>query len=319
MNLTAYQNAQRLPEMDLKDVSKALQNPDILVWLAVKDPTKSQLKSIQKQFELHELAIEDASHAHQRPKLESYGDTLFVAVHTVRTKGDDTTQGQLHAFIGRNFVILIQHGGTTRYDRVQSRCENSPELFMNGPGFVLYAVLDLLVDQFIVVAQHLQTRLDELENIIFSTQLDAPHIETIYGLKREVHRLHNVTSPIAGICGELFRHHPEIVTKTLMPYFRDVEDHVERVMRTTGMLQEALSDAMQVNLALVTIRQNEVVKKLAGWGAILGIPATIFTMYGMNFKFMPEYEWILGYPATLAVTYFICREVYRRLCKAGWL
>jgi magnesium transporter len=319
MNFAIYQNAQRLPEISFNKINEVLGNPDTFIWLTIKDPTPTQLKRIQAQFQLHELAVEDASSARQRPKLEAYGDTLFIAAHTARLKGEETTHGELHAFIGRQFVILIQHGGTIRYDRVQARCEHAPDLFMNGPGFALYAVLDHLVDQFIVIAGHLQKKLDELETVIFQSQMDAISIESLYELKREVSRLHNAASPIAGICAELFRLHPDIATPELHPYFRDVEDHVERIVRSTIMLREALSDAMQVNLALVTVRQNEVVKRLAGWGAILGIPTMVFSMYGMNFKHMPEYDWSFGYPATLLLTAFACRELYQRLKRSGWL
>ncbi len=319
MNFAVYQKAERLPDVQFNQISQVLSDPGTFIWLTIKDPTQAQLKRIQAQFNLHELAVEDASSARQRPKLEAYGETLFITAHTIRLREEDTTHGELHAFVGRQFVILIQHGGTIRYDRVQARCESSPQLFENGPSFALYAVLDYLVDQFILVTTHLQGKLDELEKLIFEHPLDAPSIETLYECKREVSRLHNAASPIGGICSELYRLHPDIVTEVLHPYYRDVEDHVERISRTTAMLREALSDAMQVNLALVTVRQNEVVKRLAGWGAILGIPTMVFSMYGMNFKHMPEYNWPWGYPVTLLVTAFACRELYYKLKNSGWL
>lgn len=319
MNFAAYQHARRLPDIKFDQINTVLGQPEAFIWLTIKDPTPAQLKRIKNQFQLHELAVEDASSAHQRPKLESYGDTLFIAAHTARLRDDDTTHGELHAFVGRQFIILIQHGGTIRYDRVQARCEAEPGLFAHGPGFALYAVLDYLVDHFILIAAHLQRKLDALETEIFENQLDATSIESLYALKREVARLHNAASPISGICAELIRLHPEIAVRELHPYYRDVEDHVERIIRSSGMLREALSDAMQVNLALVTVRQNEVVKRLAGWGAILGIPTMVFSMYGMNFKHMPEYDWPLGYPATLLLTAFACRELYKKLKASGWL
>ena len=319
MNFKAYQHAQSLPGVDFNQISDILKESDTFVWLTIKDPSPTQLKKIQAQFQLHELAIEDASSAHQRPKLEEYGDTLFLAIHTARLKGEESVYGELHVFIAKQFVILIQHGGASRYDQAQSRCENSPELFKDSPGFALYAVLDYLVDQFIHIAGHLQKQLDDLESAIFKSKLNAPLIEHLYELKRDVARLHNAASPIADICAELVRLHPDIVTKDLLPYYRDVQDHVERITRTTVMLRETLSDAMQVNLALITVRQNEVVQRLAGWGAILAIPTMVFSMYGMNFKHMPEYNWEFGYPATLLLTAYACHELYCKLKKSGWL
>lgn len=319
INFSAYRQATRLTDVNFNQISELLQEPDAFVLLTIKDPTTAQLKKIQNQFKLHDLAIEDAHSAHQRPKLEAYGDTLFMAIHTAKLKAEETTYGELHVFVGEHFVILIQHGGSTRYDRVQTRCEHSPELFKDSAGFAVYSVLDNLVDQFIHIAAHLQKRLDELESAIFKESLNAPLIEHLYELKRDVARLHNAASPIGDICAEMVRLHPQIVKPTLLPYFRDVQDHVERVMRTTNMLREALADAMQVNLAMVTVRQNEVVQRLAGWGAILAIPTMVFSMYGMNFKHMPEYNWEWGYPFTLIITGYACRELYMKLKQSGWL
>lgn len=319
MNFSVYRQASRLTDVSFNTISDILREPDTFVWLTIRDPSPAQLKKIQAQFQLHELAVEDASSAHQRPKLEEYGDTLFLAIHTAKLKGEEAEYGELHAFVSAKFVILIQHGGAIRYDRVQTRCESSPTLFKDGPGFALYAVLDYLVDQFIHMAGHLQKQLDELESAIFKSRLNAPLIEKLYDLKRDVARLHNAAAPIADICAELVRLHPDIVTKDLLPYFRDVQDHVERITRGTVMLRDALSDAMQVNLALITVRQNEVVQRLAGWGAILAIPTMVFSMYGMNFKHMPEYNWELGYPITLLVTAYACRELYLKLKASGWL
>lgn len=319
MNFSVYKQAQRLPDVDFNKISEVLEDPDTFVWFSVKEPSTAELKRIQTQFQLHDLAIEDANTTHQRPKLEEYGDTLFMAVHCAKLKGEEIVHGQLHLFVARQFIVLIQHGASARYDAVQARCERCPELFVNGSGYALYSVLDQVVDQFLPMAVLHQKRLDELESDIFKTRLDTPLIESIYELKKEVASLHNLAAPIADICAELSRLHPEIVTKELKPYFRDVQDHVERIARITVMLREALSDAMQVNLAVVTVRQNEVVKRLAGWGAILAVPTMIFSMHGMNFQNMPQYEWTFGFPLTLAVTAYACRELYFKLKQSGWL
>lgn len=319
INFSVYKHGQRQPDVDFNKISEVLADPDTFVWFSVKEPGAAELKRIQAQFQLHDLAIEDAHTTHQRPKLEEYGDTIFMAVHCAKLKGEEIVHGQLHLFVARQFIVLIQHGASVRYDSVQSRCERCPELFENGSGYALYAVLDQVVDQFLPMAVLHQKKLDELEAAIFKTSLDTPLIERIYELKKGVARLHNLAAPIADICAELSRLHPDIVTKDLKPYYRDVQDHVERIARITVMLREALSDAMQVNLAVVTVRQNEVVKRLAGWGAILAVPTMIFSMHGMNFQNMPQYEWTFGFPLTLAVTAYACRELYFKLKQSGWL
>ena len=319
INIAAFRKERRIPDVTLETVESFLDQPDRFVIVTVRDPGPDQMKHLQACFNLHDLAVEDASSAHQRPKLESYGATLFMALHTAKQTVDKIVYGELHLFISERFVILIQHGGFIRYDTVVDRIEANPSLFSNGSGSVVYAVLDYLVDQFMFIAIHLQEQLDLLESQIFANKIDSTEIESLYALKRRVAKLHNAVAPVGDICSELLRLHPELVPTDLHPYFRDVQDHVQRTTRNTMMLREALSDALQVNLALITIRQNEVVKRLAGWGAILAVPTMFFSMYGTNFKYMPVYDWKLGYPVAMLLTAFICREVYRKLKSAGWL
>ncbi len=319
MHFVGYRQGQKLDRFAFEQVSDVLEQTDAFIWLTITHPSPQELSQIQEEFSLHELAIEDASSAHQRPKLEEYGDTLFLALHTARLEGDATAYGELHAFIGKQFVILVQHGEAGYYDRVRQRCESIRTLFAKGPGFVVYALLDFIVDQFMLVASFHQRQLDALEADIFDSRVEGPLIERIYELKREVAKLHNAATPVGDICSALLRFHPDLFPRELKHYYRDVQDHVLRVTRTMQMLREALSDAMQVNLALVTVRQNEVVKRLAGWGAILAIPTMIFSLYGMNFDDMPELHSRYGYPAAMAVTLIGCILLYRRLKRSGWL
>jgi magnesium transporter len=319
LNFSAYRNGQHISGLPLDNISDLLEEPDGFVWLTMADPTAQELAKIEEEFNLHELAMEDARSAHQRPKLEDYGDILFLTFHTVALEGGTTLYGELHAFIGQRFVILIQHGGHTRYDRIKTRCEAHPAQLRKGPGFVLYALLDFLVDQFLQVADYQQKQLDGLEDDIFASNLDGPLIERLYGLKREVATLRDAAAPVGDICTALLRLHTDLIAKDLRPYYRDVQDHIVRVIRGTERLRETLSDAMQVNLALVTVRQNEVVKRLAGWGAILAIPTMVFSMYGMNFETMPELQFEYGYPTAMIFTGLGCGLLYRQLRRAGWL
>lgn len=319
MKFSVYRAGEALPEVGPEALQPLLDQRGVVVFGCLENPGESELRALQAQFGLHDLAIEDASSAHQRPKLEEYGETLFIAVHPARLREGHLESGELHLFVSTHFLILIQHRTAVDYSPVRARFEASEPFKKHGVGFLLYAVLDFLVDDFLRIGDHLQEKLDRLESKIFDNRFDSTEIQTIYALKREVAALHNFVAPVGDICTELSRLHQEIVDSELAPYYRDVQDHVQRTTRLTFMLRDTLSDALQVNLSLVTIRQNEVVKRLAGWGAILTLPTMIFTMYGTNFKYMPLYDWDAGYPVVLALTLLACRELYRKLKQSGWL
>lgn len=319
VNYAAYRDGKRLGEITVEQISDILATPESFVWMALADPEPEELLKIQEEFGLHELAAEDARSAHQRCKLEDYGDCLFLVLHPVEMVGEQVHYGETHLFVGRDYLVSIRHGSREGYGRVRLRCEGSPHLLAKGPGFALYGLLDFIVDQFMPVVEHFQDRLETLEQAIFENQHDRASIEQLYDLKREVANLRNAVAPILDICNALMRLHPDIVSRELKVYYRDVHDHVVRIVRNIDTMRDILTDAMQVYLALVTIRQNDVVKRLAGWGAILAIPTMIFSMYGMNFKFMPELVFPYGYPAALLVTLLGCAALYRKLKFAGWL
>lgn len=319
MKFAVFRSSGTLPTQEFDKARGILDDPETFVVLELEDPDKHDLLELQRCFGLHDLAIEDASSAHQRPKLEEYGDTLFMAIHTGLLRNQEIQYGELHLFVSTRFIIMIQHRSYVDYNFVYDRCLAAKEFLQYGGGFVLYAILDYLVDEMMLIGVHLQEKLDRLESKIFDNRLESSELQSIYAVKRKVARLHNMSSPVGDICTELARLHPEIVPPPLVPYYRDIQDHVQRTMRLTAMLRDALTDAMQVNLSLMTIRQNEVVQRLAGWGAILTVPTIIFTMYGTNFKYMPLYDWDLGYPIVLVLTGLACRELYKKLKSTGWL
>ena len=319
MKFSAYSASESLPSVEIEEVQQLLERSGVFVFLCLEDPGREDLLDLQRRFGLHDLAIEDASSAHQRPKIEAYGDTLFIAMHTGRLIKEQLEYGELHIFLSERFLILIQHRSHIDYTPIRDRFESSVSFKTHGVGFLLYAVLDDLVDEFLLIGVHLQEKLDQLESRIFDNRLDSSEIQSIYALKRKVAKLHNMAAPVGDICAELSRLHQTIVDEELAPYYRDVRDHVQRITRLTFMLRDTLSDALQVNLSLVTIRQNDVVKRLAGWGAILTLPTMIFTMYGTNFKYMPLYDWDMGYPVVFGLTLLACRELYKKLKGSGWL
>lgn len=319
VNCIAYRAGKSLGDISIDAISEVLKEPDTLVWLGVHEPDTALLRKVQEEFSLHDLAIEDAQHAHQRPKLEAYGDSLFIVVETAQIQNDKVYFGETHLFVGRNFIITIRHGSSVSYAAVRQKCETIPHRLAIGPGFALYSIIDFVVDNYQPVAESLQARFEELELGMFEKSFDRENIAEMYRLKGELIKLRNAVMPINDISSQLIRFHENVVRKELRPYFRDIEDHVSRIIKMTDTIREMLTTAIQVNLALVTVGQNEVVKQLAGWGAILAIPTVVFSMYGMNFRFMPELGSHWGYPLVVGATATACTLLFRRLRRAGWL
>jgi magnesium transporter len=319
VNSVAYRQGKSLGDVSLEDISEVLKEPGTFVWLGILEPDVGLLRKVQEEFCLHDLAIEDALHAHQRPKLEAYGDTLFIVLETVQLVEDEVRFGETHLFVGSNFIVTVRHGASVSYTPVRQKCESTPQRLLMGPGYALYAVMDFIVDNYQPVATRLQAIFEEIEAQIFHTAFDREAIERLYRLKGEMMRLRDGALPIGDICGQLIRFHEGIVRKDLRAYFRDVEDHAARIIKGLDTLREMLTTAIQVNLAIVTVSQNEVVKRLAGWGAILAVPTVVFSMYGMNFRSMPELDRWWGYPATLVLTASACAGLYLWLRRTGWI
>ncbi|MBK9322880.1 MAG: magnesium/cobalt transporter CorA [Bdellovibrionaceae bacterium] len=319
INLVAYREGVRISEVTVEDISEVIREPGTFIWLGLYEPDNTMLEKIKEEFALHELAIEDAHNAHQRPKIEVYGDSLFIVLKTVHEENGNTVFGETHLFVGTNFLVSVRHGASASYKYVRERCEKNPKMLGKGPGFVLYSLLDFVVDNYKPIVLQFEKKFDLLEGDIFKGQFDKLVIERIYDLKLELLELRNAVLPIRDISIELMRFHEELIPKELRPFFRDIQDHVARLIESLDNMREMLTTAMQVNLALVGVAQNEVVKKLAGWGAILAIPTVIFSLYGMNFEFMPELKWSFGYPFSLAVTFLGCAILYRKLRKSGWV
>ena len=319
VNSVAYRQGKSLGDVSLDDISEVLKEPGTFVWLGIHEPEVALLRKVQEEFSLHDLAIEDALHAHQRPKIETYGESLFIVLDTAQLVDDEVRFGETHMFVGSNFVVTIRHGSSVSYSPVRQKCESTPQRLTMGPGYALYAVMDFIVDNYKPVTMRLQAVFEEIEAEIFRKSFDRKSIERIYRLKGELVKLRDAAMPISDICNQLIRFHEGIVRKELRAYFRDVEDHVARIIKSLDTLREMLTTAIQVNLALVTVGQNEVVKRLAGWGAILAIPTVVFSMYGMNFHYMPELTHRWGYPAVLAITVTACACLYVWLRKTDWI
>lgn len=306
--------------LPLDDVSEHISDPASFIWIELQSPDSDTIRKLGEEFGLHELALEDAITTRQRPKLEEYGEHLFIALRTVQLWQERVELGETHLFVGANFVIAIRHDSGSDYRRVSERLTHLRNGYKIGAPYALYLVLDLIVDQLRPVIERMQTSFQAMENLLISgTDLGRVNLERLYAMKRELTVLRDATEPLQEIIEELIRVHPEYVTKELRAYFRDVADHAMRASVTLNNLRVSTSDAMQFHLALMSLEQNDSVKKLAGWAALLALPTVVFSLYGMNFKVMPELNWPWAYPTVLALTTLAALALHRRLKKRGWI
>ncbi|MGZ8219213.1 magnesium/cobalt transporter CorA [Methylomagnum sp.] len=319
INCVAYKEGHRFGDIEIEDISEVLKDKETFVWLGLRGSNLDMLAKIQQEFGLHELAIEDTRSAHQRPKLEEYGDSVFVVLHPAHLIDGSVQFGETHLFVGQRFLVSVRHGPFLGYQRVRERCESMPRQLAKGPGFALYSIIDYIVDNYVPVVDGLNERFEQLEAEIFRHRIERETLEDLYELKRELLMLRAATCPLLDICNGLMRFHPDIIPKDVQPYFRDISDHVKRIDQAIDGMREMLTAAMQVHLSLVTVRQNEVVKRLAGWGAILALPTMVFSLYGMNFKHMPELEWPMAYPGVMGGVVAGCVLLYFKLKRVGWL
>ncbi|MGZ8191478.1 MAG: magnesium/cobalt transporter CorA [Methylococcaceae bacterium] len=319
MKCVAYKQGISLGDIAIEDISEALKQHDTFVWLGLREPNTELLLKIQAEFGLHELSIEDACTAHQRPKIEEYDDSLFLVLHTAAITREGVQFGETHIFAGRRFLITVRHGSLLDHRKVRTKCEAMPHQLAKGPGFVLYSIMDFIVDNYVPVLDELLKRFDLLELAIFENHPSRQTMEDLYELKRELLMLQSAIMPVIDICNELMHFHIGIIPKDVRVYFRDIADHIKHINQTIDGMREMLISAMQVHLTFETVRQNEVVKRLAGWGAILAIPTMVFSWYGMNFKHMPELEWEFSYPAVIGGVILGCVLLFLRLKKVGWL
>jgi magnesium transporter len=313
-----YCEGKRVSKVDIAQINEVLKKPNRFVWIGLQEPDEAMLKSIQKEFGLHDLAIEDALRAHQRPKIEAYVDTLFVVLRTVQIKDGHVDLGETHFFVGKNFIVTVRHGSSIAYVDVRARCESTPHL-LRGPAFALYALMDAIVDQYFPVINALEDDLTGIEENIFHEKLRRDNTAKIYYLKRQLLDVKRSVSPLIDICNRLMRFDLNLIDQETKPYFRDIYDHAVRINEMVDNSRELLSAALEANLSMVSISQNDIAKRFAGWAALIGVPTMIAGIYGMNFTHMPELQWEWSYPIVIASTIGICLFLYLRFKKSGWL
>jgi len=319
VNCFAYADGRRLGPVEIDDISEILRFPGHFIWIGLHEPAEDLLRKIQEEFQLHELAVEDALRAHQRPKIEEYGESLFIVLRTAQLVDAKPTLGETHIFVGPQYVVTIRHGSSLSYAELRDRCESTPHLLRKGPGFVLYALMDFVVDHYFPVVDAFEEMLDALEEEIFEGPFQRSTTERIYDLKRDLVGIKRAAAPMVDICNRLMRFDLKVVPEDTHAYFRDVYDHVVRINETIDNQRELLTAALEANLSLISVGQNEVMKKLAAWAAILAVPTMVAGVYGMNFEFMPELHWRFGYLGVMTTMIAVCAFLYWRFKRADWL
>ncbi|MFT3948367.1 MAG: magnesium/cobalt transporter CorA [Agriterribacter sp.] len=320
INCIAYKNGIRAAELPLNKVHEALEDAEQFVWIGLHEPSHEIMRQVQQEFNLHDLAVEDAQKAHQRPKIELYSDIVFIVLRTAHKNTQSHIDfGETHFFVGRNFIVVIRHGSTVAYIEVRSRCESMPDLLAKGQSFVLYAIMDFIVDRYFPVVEELEAELEEIEEKVFREKPSRETTEQIYQLKRELLDVKRTVSPLIDICTRLMRPDIKNISPETHAYFRDVNDHALRINEMVDNTRELLNSALEANFSLISISQNDTNKKFAGWAAIIALPTMIAGFWGMNFKFMPEAESQYGFYTVIGLTVLSCIALYFLFRRSGWL
>lgn len=319
INCIAYMDGRKIADIAISEIHNFLRQDDCFVWVALKDATSAEMQEMKTQFNLHELAVEDALVGHQRPKIEEYENCLFAVIKLVEIVEGIPVVGEVAVFVGENYILSVRSGSNLNFMGVRDRCEREPHLLRHGSGFVLYALMDSVVDRYFPVLDVLESELEQIEEDIFSEGKARLNIERLYALKRKVMTLRHAVFPMLENVSKLYGGRVPAVCANTQEYFRDVYDHLLRINTSIEGVRDTIAIAMQVNLSVVTIDETDVTKRLAAWAGIFAVPTAIAGVWGMNFENMPELSWQYGYPAGLSLIVAICLLLYFRFKRAGWL
>ncbi|KRG69850.1 magnesium/cobalt transporter CorA [Pseudoxanthomonas dokdonensis] len=320
INCVVYDRHGMRRDIGLDEISDVLAVDDgSFVWVGLYEPAASVLYQLQDEFQLHDLAVEDAQNAHQRTKLETYGNSFFAVMRTAQEEHDHIDYGETHAFLGPRYLVTVRHGKSRSYTGVRERVQREPEMLSLGPSYCLYAVMDCIVDNYRPIVDSFHHTLDALEKDIFSDNFRRVTVLKLYDLKRELTRMRLAVAPLQDVLAQLSRSQSSLVPDEVRLYFRDVHDHAQRVNEATDTLREMLTSAMNLNLSLVTLAQGETVKRLGAWAALLAAPTLITSWYGMNFHHMPELDGRHAYPLLIVAVAGVCGGLYWWFKRARWL
>jgi magnesium transporter len=313
-----YRKGQRVREAPLTEAGLALR-PGEFVWIGLHEPDEAELRLLASKFKLHPLAVEDALSAHQIPKVEIYGQELFVVARTAEFSHDHIGYGETHIFMGKTYVVSVRHGSARAHTALRAHLEASPALLNHGPDYVLHGILDFIVDGYQPIVEEIEEEVLATEARTLDAFLSRADVRRIFTLRRELLRFRRILGPMEEVAGKLEHLSLPGLDPDVRPYFRDVTDHVRRVAARVEGLRDILSSVFEVSTLLEQQRQGIITRKLAAWAAILAVPTAIAGIYGMNFQFMPELHWRFGYPATLGAIAVLCGGLYLSFKRTGWL
>lgn len=319
INCVAYQDGKKLADIPVEAISDYVERPDCFVWVALRDPEHEELAKMQEEFGLHDLAVEDASRGHQRPKIEEYGEVVFGVMHLLEAVEGEIRVGEVAVFVGLNFVLSVRSRSTQDFLGVRARCEREPHLLKQGAGFVFYALMDSVVDRYFPIVEDLESELETVENQIFTKGSARSNIERLYELKQRVLVLRHAVVPLMEAAAKLHGSRVPAACANSQEYFRDVYDHLARINGSLDAIRETIATAIQVNLSMVAIEEGEVNKKLAAWAGIFAVATAFAGIWGMNFEAMPELKWHYGYPVALGLIAGASGYLHWRFRRAGWL
>jgi len=319
VNCAAYENGGKLGDIRIDQIGTYVSRPGCFVWMALQDPTEGELNVAQREFGLHPLAVEDAHHGHQRPKIEEFGDSLFAVLHTVEPDDDDLKVGEVCVFVGGNYVLSVRNRSERGLAEVRERSEREPELLRHGPGYVFYALMDTVVDRYFPILDTLETELEGIEEQIFANKSPRTNIEALYGLKQKLTTMKHAVEPLLEAISKLYGGRVPQRCAGLGDYFRDIYDHLIRLNQTIDAIRDMGITAISVNLSMITLQENETTKRLAAYAALVAVPTMIAGIYGMNFRHMPELDWVAGYPLAISAMLGIDAYLFYRFRIARWL
>jgi magnesium transporter len=319
VNSAVYAGGRKIADVPIEEAGAWSKQPGHVVWIGLFEPSDDLLHRVQQQFDLHPLAIEDAAKAHQHPKLEQYGQGIFIVARTAQMVDGRIAFGETHLFVGRGYVVSVRHGASVSYTAVRQRSEACPTVLSQGEDYIVYAILDFIVDNYMPVIQNIHAEVESIEDTVLATTLSQPDIERLYTLRRDLLRLRNAAGPLVEVCNRLEHAQLMPIDKEMQPLFRDVTDHVRRVREEIDALREVLAFAFEASLMAGQAQQTEITRRLAAWAAILAVPTAIAGIYGMNFEHMPELKWAYGYFLIIGVIFAICATLYVQFRRNGWL
>ncbi|WP_234679368.1 magnesium/cobalt transporter CorA [Bradyrhizobium monzae] len=315
----AYVDGRRVANIAISEASSWRAKPGHVVWIGLHEPDMTLLGAVQKQFDLHELAIEDANNAHQRPKIEQYGEALFIVARTAQLIEGRIAFGETHIFIGDGYLVTVRHGASTSYTAVRERCESCPRALARGEDYILYAILDFIVDNYSPVLESIHEEVEEIEDYVLANAITKAQIERLYMLRRDLLRLRNAIGPLVEVCRRLEHDELSMVRPAMQTLFRDVTDHVRNIQERIDSMREVLAFAFEASLLVGQAQETAVSKKLASWLAILAVPTAVAGIYGMNFKYIPELQWEYSYFVVMGMMALACLALYWRFRRVGWL